>query len=73
MEHFFWLQDICVRLSAIKLISKVKPDSNGGGGFSISDTVGYNDNAVYIHYTHMDEAVAVHSKLIEAMENERNG
>ncbi len=69
MSKFFWLQDVCVRLSEIKMVSKVK-QTGPNAGFTVSDAVRYRDDPIYVHYNTLAEAVAVHSALLEALEND---
>lgn len=73
MKHFFWLQSNLFRLSNIKIISKVSEVGIEGGGFIVWDEMHQDNLGFSVNYPTMKEAVAVHSALIEAMENEPHG
>lgn len=73
MKHFFWLQSKLFRLSNIKIVSKVSEVGTEGGGFIVWDEMHQDNLGFSISYPTMKEAVAVHSALIEALENEHYG
>lgn len=67
MSKFFHLNDYKVRLSAINFIGDVKSDANI---FEFTFQMGSSDDIHYATYLSEAEAIAVHQKLIEALEDE---
>ncbi len=72
MKHFFWLGKHIIRLSSIVALSTVESSHDKiGGYFTIYQRFpDYNEAGYSVYYPTIQEAVAVHSALVEAMEGD---